>query len=1375
MKARWILLIVLVPALLGSGLKITSEDAAGFSAVFQPDNPSIESLEGFSRTVLPDAGLGGTVGGPEYPIYRYLIAMPEGASADIEVDFEDRSFELSNPPYPRQPSNFKSRPAPDFAYDQDKYDNYTPPEPVRVEYIGKLRGMDIGCVEIRPVYFDIASGAAHLRERIDFEIKFDAAPRPPRIPSEWATRLFSHELIWPTDLPDAPDLPSRYLIITDSAFLPGLSEFIAAKERFGYRVTVALADTVAGSETELKNYVQNAYDTWDNPPDYLLLVGDEDRVPTHEYSAGWDSHPSDQFYAMLDGADFLTDIAVGRFSVSNTTELAAVVDKTLQHMKYEYTSGGWLDRIVLPACGTDGDYDLAMGTHRYGIDSYLDTAGFDIDTVFAYSGAGAAELRAAINPGACLVDYSGHGSETGWSNPPLEADEISTLTNDGRPPVVISNACLTNKFDHSSPCFGEAWIRETGGGAVAHIGGSNSTLWDEDDWWERAVFDAVFAEGYWTLASLMYIGNLEVHLRGSSEAEYYFQIYHVMGDPSLGIYWGEPEEISASLPTFFPVGSRDISLSAEESTAVSLVTPSGIFGAAYSSGSSADITLSEVPLTAETSMVALRKPNFFRPVLAEIPFIRMAAVDIYPDCLLVSVPDSVIAEVYDTLGDPTPGITVLLEGFAFADSAVTDAAGRISIPITPSFAETLTLTGIDPVRGPIFIEEIPVIGGGEFLPALVSVESPEAGITDSAAVGFDTEIKLYSSSVPYYLRTELPGSGTVFDTVLSADTATINVTPISTGNIVIHCASEGFAIGEIFIKATYCEDDFVGSVSDSSGTVNASGIRIKAYPDGADTSLVPPSLVVHTDSIGEFDGGELRLAHYDLYMAGPGWIPTHMDLVHRLGGDYDLTMARAPLANLSGTVSSGGTPIMAEVILFTPGGHGFARTVSDSAGHFEFDSVPYYEYSIGCYARNHAVYRREVEVCTAPTTHDIPLSPASATALVIDNASGGAADDMLWDIIGFGMTADLLTYVPSVDTMMNYEMVIYSSGGNDDSTVCSPDDADELLEARRKGAKILMEGGEVAYQYTEHAPGIYLDSLLMISGWDGDDPDTTLSLVLEPEGAYPLAHNPDTPPRSVPTRNIPHWSDYEYFDLVIPAGSSPLYRVTGESAASATYFADTPTFGSRRMVHFFFKYDDALTRDGDNAAILRNAVEWLRPPDFNSGILLGRAQVLGGNPADIVVTSPGDADTTAIDGRFRIAEEPGEFDLAFSASHVRDTSFAGIRLEPGEIRSGELFLLMRFEEISEGELPKEFSLNLVSPNPFNGSVAFSVMAPEGTVVELEIFDVTGRRVHREEAPVNGRKVLVWNTEVGIKLPSGVYFYNISAGDGKIRGKVMLIK
>jgi hypothetical protein len=88
--------------------------------------------------------------------------------------------------------------------------------------------------------------------------------------------------------------------------------------------------------------------------------------------------------------------------------------------------------------------------------------------------------------------------------------------------------------------------------------------------------------------------------------------------------------------------------------------------------------------------------------------------------------------------------------------------------------------------------------------------------------------------------------------------------------------------------------------------------------------------------------------------------------------------------------------------------------------------------------------------------------------------------------------------------------------------------------------------------------------------------------------------------------------------------------------------------------------------------------------------------------------------------------------------------------------------------------PGLYYLSQNYPNPFNPVTTFEYSVPGDCFVKFEIFDVLGNKVADavNEYKTKGSYKAVFNGE---KLASGVYYYNIKAGDFTKAGKMILLK
>jgi subtilisin family serine protease len=94
-------------------------------------------------------------------------------------------------------------------------------------------------------------------------------------------------------------------------------------------------------------------------------------------------------------------------------------------------------------------------------------------------------------------------------------------------------------------------------------------------------------------------------------------------------------------------------------------------------------------------------------------------------------------------------------------------------------------------------------------------------------------------------------------------------------------------------------------------------------------------------------------------------------------------------------------------------------------------------------------------------------------------------------------------------------------------------------------------------------------------------------------------------------------------------------------------------------------------------------------------------------------------------------------------------------------------------------IPDKFSLDQNYPNPFNASTTIRFSISTRSEVEFKVINILGQTIENENLGVfeAGIYTISWSaqTSTGSNLPSGVYFYQITAGDIKETRKMVLLK
>ena len=624
----------------------------------------------YSRMTMDGYHLATEVGKPQVPVMVNLLEIPlcDGISYTIRSsrysDFTAAELGIPNPLFPAQPSYTKSHTGSiKFIKDAETYrtNAFYHRDLITVEKTGIMRSINIATVYFSPVQYNPVTNTYRIYEDVTVEFTFENADIPGtyQMKNLHGNAIFnglqSHVInpIHSETRESTFNRPIKYLIVANRLFRGMLDEFITWKKRQGLMVEVAYTDQseVGNTNTSIANFLKEKYTNAtesDPAPTFVLLVGDVGLLPVFTTQISGQGHKTDLYYFTWTDGDYLPDCYYGRFSVQNDIHLSNMLEKTMQYEQYTMPDPTYLDDAVLVA-GSDDLYGPthANGQMNYLSNNYINTAyGYSNVHLYRYnSSSQAAQIRSDIGAGVGYANYTAHCTEAGWSDPVFETSHISALNNADRYCFMIGNCCLSNKFDEYE-CFGEAITRTAKKGAVAYIGGSNNTIWNEDYYWSVGVrssisanteYDAAhigaydrlfhthgeeFSDWHVTGGSIVQAGNLAVESSTSGNKLYYWEIYHLLGDPSILPWLSQAEEMTPVYPEAMVKGTTFMQISAVPYAYVAL-TENGEVVTAGTADANGDITLDFDPVTTESTYeIAITAQNyqpFFHAVNTFLP------------------------------------------------------------------------------------------------------------------------------------------------------------------------------------------------------------------------------------------------------------------------------------------------------------------------------------------------------------------------------------------------------------------------------------------------------------------------------------------------------------------------------------------------------------------------------------------------------------------------------------------------------------------------------------------------------------------------------------------------------------------------------------
>lgn len=424
----------------------------------------------------------------------------------------------------------------------------------------------------------------------------------------------------------------KMLIISKAEYMPAMQEFVNWKNMIGIPTEIVSIESIGNTQTAIKNYVTGYYNT--KGLTFLLLVGDAQFITPATYSG----NPSDNYYGYISGNDSYSEIFVGRFSAESIAHVQTQVKRSIQY-ELNPTIGQWLNTGIgigsSEGPGYQNLYDYQhMRLIRDTLLGYNYTAVAEIydGTQGGQDAAGdatAAQVSTALNNGAGILNYIGHGAETQFVTSGFNNNNVNNLTNVGKLPFIWAVACVNGDFVGQT-CFAEAWMRANSNGeptgAVATLMSTINQSWDPPMAGQREMND-ILTESYQnnikrTFGGLSMNGCMKMNDLFGTDGSQMTDTWTIFGDPSLVVRTKSPLTMTVTHEPQILMQETSLIINCDVNDAfVSLSVNNHIIGTGTVNSQIANISFDELTTT-DSITVAVTKYNY-------LPYIgKIAVIDI---------------------------------------------------------------------------------------------------------------------------------------------------------------------------------------------------------------------------------------------------------------------------------------------------------------------------------------------------------------------------------------------------------------------------------------------------------------------------------------------------------------------------------------------------------------------------------------------------------------------------------------------------------------------------------------------------------------------------------------------------------------------------
>ncbi len=403
----------------------------------------------------------------------------------------------------------------------------------------------------------------------------------------------------------------EFLIIYDDTLKSAAERLADWKNHKGLLTEIVSISTVGNSVDKIKKYIRKRRNFFFSRLRYVLLFGDINAIAIEEVGG----NTTDFYYfTKKDPANandcLLPTISGGRIPVDSLDDANAVVEQIINYEKTPPCDSDYYNRMTFAAYfqddgPQDGQADRAYMKTMEGIREHMISIGFSVDRVYVsnnpnpqrykdgsviptevlnaiVNGDDATEmLLSATSEGQLIVGHRDHGGEDGWVHPRFSRNHLKSILS-AYPSIFYSINCRTGRFDFDPQDSFAEDLMELKGGAPSLIAPTEySGTWRNDSLM-KALFDAVwpgviasfpgssasYAIKYNRLGDILnYAKSYLLLAHGTNNGvKSHFEMYHVIGDPTLQIWAEEPSPIR--LRTFVRRNTLHIHISPSPAEAV---------------------------------------------------------------------------------------------------------------------------------------------------------------------------------------------------------------------------------------------------------------------------------------------------------------------------------------------------------------------------------------------------------------------------------------------------------------------------------------------------------------------------------------------------------------------------------------------------------------------------------------------------------------------------------------------------------------------------------------------------------------------------------------------------------------------------------------
>ncbi len=352
-------------------------------------------------------------------------------------------------------------------------------------------------------------------------------------------------------------------------------QLVEWRRQRGYVVYTASTSETGSSTTSIKNYIENAYDNFNPPPEYVALLGDVGgtySIPTYYEDYGHDSYGSDcegdHLYSLLDGPDLLSEVLMGRMSIRSSSELSTVIYKILYYEQATYLDSYPDYYKNASMAGDPSTSGNSCAITKESIKELLDEHGFN-DVDIKTSGNGwSSWMQNELSDGTLYFNYRGYLGMSGFSS-----SNVDNASSGWKLPFATILTCGTGSFAEDQTSMTEKFFRA---GSVTNpkggVGAIGTATWNTHTLFNNIVdlgiYDGIFADRVGTAGASLASGKLALYNTYPGNPYNWISAFtlwnNLIGDPATHLWTDTPQEFMVSHPTELHFGTNYLEVTVQD-------------------------------------------------------------------------------------------------------------------------------------------------------------------------------------------------------------------------------------------------------------------------------------------------------------------------------------------------------------------------------------------------------------------------------------------------------------------------------------------------------------------------------------------------------------------------------------------------------------------------------------------------------------------------------------------------------------------------------------------------------------------------------------------------------------------------------------------